>query len=176
MRKILFKAKIIEDDKWLKGYYIRHVKRTIYPFGDKVKPEDEQHAIMHDGFSDWGMPRDTVHFDIIPQTLCQYTGLADKNRKPIWENDILMCHGNPDDLVKVAYGEFDVVSIETEEIVDRAIGWHYEVVPTDALSKMEPFCYPMPLNQQNIKQCGMEVIGNMFDNPELLKGEENGCN
>lgn len=31
-----------------------------------------------------------------------------------------------------------------------------EVVPTDALSKCEPFCLPMPLTEKYVKQCEME--------------------
>ena len=106
-------------------------------------------------------------------TICAYTGLHDKNGKRIWENDILMCHGNPDDLAKVAFGEFDVIDIAREEAVDSAIGWHYEVIPTDALSKCAPFCYPMPLTDFHIKENKMEVIGNIFDNPELLEERNN---
>lgn len=57
------------------------------------------------------------------------------------------------------------ISVETLKVIDRAIGWHYEVVPTDALSKCEPFCLPMPLTEKYVKQCEMEIV----DNPELLK-------
>lgn len=49
------------------------------------------------------------------------------------------------------------------------IGWHYEVIPTDELSKCEPFCYSMPLTDTYIKLNEMEVVGNVFDNPELLE-------
>ncbi len=104
-------------------------------------------------------------YEIRPESICQCTGLRDKNDKLIWENDILMCHGNPDDLVKAVLGEFNVINAETLEAVDRVIGWHYEVVPTDALSKCEPICFSMPLTEEYVKTCEMEVV----DNPELLE-------
>ncbi len=109
-------------------------------------------------------------FLVDESTICQSSGLTDKNGKKIWEHDILMCHGNPNDLVKAVFGEFYVIDIQTYEKVDTVIGWHYEVIPTDAISKCEPFCYPMPLNQNYVKRCEMEVVGNIFDNPELLGG------
>lgn len=64
---------------------------------------------------------------------------------------------------------FTEIPEKSEEVIDSVIGWHYEVIPTDALSKCEPFCYPMPLTDSYIKMNKMEVIGNMFDNPELLE-------
>lgn len=87
-----------------------------------------------------------------------------------WENDILMCHGNSEDLVKTVFGEFGVRNIETGSIVDKVVGWHYEIIPTDTISRCEPFCYSMPLTKDYIDRCEMEVVGSIFDNPELVQG------
>ena len=127
--------------------------------GNRVDSPDGRVAISETS-GEWGL------CECIPSTICQCTGLKDKNGKLIWENDILMCHGNSEDLVKAVFGEFNVINAETLKVIDRVIGWHYEVVPTDALSKCEPFCFPMPLTEEYVKTCEMEVV----DNPELLEG------
>ena len=149
MRQILFRGKRTDNGEWAKGY--------LYGIW-------EQRYIL------WGMTNNVHNMvEVDPETICQYTGLTDKNGKKIWENDILMCHGNREDLVKVVYGEFPVINTESLEVVDKVIGWHYEVIPTDALSKCEPFRFPMPLTEEYVKICEFEVIGNVFDNPELLE-------
>ena len=161
MREILFKAKQIDNGEWIEGslidldidsgycYIVQPYKKAsilpiIFLITDRMKLVD-------------------------PETLCRFTGLCDKNGNKIWKNDILMCHGNPKDLVKAAFGEFGVRNIETGSIVDKVVGWHYEVVPTDAISRCEPFCWPMPLTEYYIERCEMEVVGNIFDNKELLQ-------
>lgn len=59
----------------------------------------------------------------------------------------------------------------TDEEIEEVIGWHTEVIETDALSKCEPFCLPMPLTDFYIERSEFEVYGNIFDNPELLEVE-----
>ena len=146
MREILFRAKRIDNGEWVEGYYIYHIKRTICPIGDSVKPEDEQHVIMQDGFSDWNMPRNTVVFDIDPENVCQYTGLLDKNGKRIWENDI----------------------VRIENSMDEGIGnikfcggmWYADGKPNNSLYDIVEY-----------DEADVEVIGNIFDNTEPMKGE-----
>ena len=73
MSQILFKARIIDSDKYVTGYYVYHINRTLYPFGDSLEKEDEEHYIVQDGFSDWGMSRGVEFFRIEPNTL-EYVG------------------------------------------------------------------------------------------------------
>lgn len=154
MREILFKAKRIDNGEWVEGcLVIDHSRSNLFEY--RMQPV-ESGAL-------YAPP-------INPETLCRFTGFCDKNGKKIWKNDILMCHGNPKDLAKVLFGEFGVRDIGTGSIVDKVVGWHYEVVPTDAISRCEPFCWPMPLTEYYINRCEMEVVGNIFDNPELLQG------
>ena len=148
MREIFFKAKTISGN-WVNGL---------------LTNKDDKWYISNKA----GMP---FAYDVRPETICQFTGLCDKNGKKICENDILMCHGNSEDIVKTVFGEFGVRNIETGSIVDKVVGWNYEIIPTDAISRCEPFCYSMPLTKYYIDRCEMEVIGNIFDNKELLQEE-----
>ena len=154
-REILFKAKRKDNGKWVEGYYRRIPcmgMLELYIMPRNPKNRMEQYAID-------------------PDTICQYTGLTDKNGQKIWENDILRGHKNDDDLVRVVFGEYSVIDVDTLETVDRVVGWHTKVIETDALSKCEPFCIPMPLADFYIKRSEFEVFGNIFDNPDLLEVE-----
>ena len=164
-REILFKAKrknwkeLPKEEWWVEGYLFDDgmpEPKHYFIGGIIVKPYE---GTACDKWNVVGI--DFCEIDI--NTLCQYTGLTDKNGKKIWENDILIGHGNDKDLSKVSFGKFYVIDAETLRRIDEVIGWHTEVIETDALSKCEPFCLPMPLTDFYIERSEFEVCGNIFD-------------
>ncbi len=159
--RYLFRGKRIDNGEWVEGFYFcmthpdgRHTHHFIMPIGADLS---------------LGTPIEKIQVEVDPSTVCQCTGLKDKNGRMIFESDILMCHGNPKELAKVVFGKFAVIDAETLESIDEVIGWHYEVIPTDNLSKCEPFCLSMPLTEEYVKACEFEVVGSVFDNPGLFK-------
>lgn len=162
-RKILFKAKRIDNGEWVEGYYIYHIKRTPCVFNDCVRPEDEQHVIMRDGFSDWNMPRNTIHYDIDPKTLCQYTGLTDKNGNKIFENDVVHLFGQ--DTIR----RYDWKAVVEYGNPNSLYSWGYQLKPIGEFEYNRDILFWIGMEEVNI-YC--EVIGNIFDNPELLGGGE----
>lgn len=85
---------------------------------------------------------------IIPSTICQCTGLKDKNGKLIFENDILS--GHIDD-------EFPEVETR-KRVVWYENGWCTNELGCDYYEGLDDF------DSENF-----EVIGNEIDNPELLE-------
>lgn len=160
-REILFRAKKIYNGEWVEGGILQTEN-----WASIFVCKDYQGSLNEAPYGD------VEEYDVVPETVGQYTGLTDKNGTKIFEGDILKCHDNPKDLVKAVFGEFGVVDTDTECPVDTVIGWHYEVIPTDELSTVEPFSLSMPLTKSYIEYCHMEVIGNIHDNPELLEVSE----
>lgn len=111
--------------------------------GNYVKAE----LIHEDGYEHYIIEtmRRGKTYEIDPETLCQYIGLKDKNGNRIWENDIVSGYFNHKKITGfIKYGSNAVYYIERE----GSYGIH--------LDNSEDW---------------LEVIGNIFDNPELLKGE-----
>ena len=150
MREILFKAKRICDGEWVEGYYYK-MSETTYCFKEDYerKPVSEHHYILQERMTDWGLPNQIVQIEIDSETLCQFTGLCDKNGKKVWENDILMAH------LDESYPE----DATYETVEWNVAGWvTHETDSTDR----------QYLDEFDLEH--YEAIGNIFDNPELAQG------
>lgn len=157
MREILFKAKRLDNGEWVEGYYCQLPKpslgATIIANGDLCAEDVADYILVikcrqHSNFSN-SYPLEVVeceYYEIDPETICQYTGLTDKNGKRIWENDI----------------------VRIEDSMDEGIGniefyggmWYVDGEPSNSLYDIVEY-----------DDADIEVIGNIFDNPEMMKGE-----
>ena len=152
MREILFRGKQVTDNVWFEGGintgtngkpYI--VRRSKYRFD--TNDWDASDIYVSD-------PHYTLAcVEIVPETLGQFTGLFDKNDKKIFEGDI----------VKTKYGRLCIVVWFSNQV---HCGWDLEAIR----SFDNCFRTRYPDSVDLYKKDNLEVVGNIHDNPELLKG------
>ena len=119
MRDFLFRGKRLDSGEWVEGslsleYYKKHGCVMILPNEDEC-------------------------YKVEPNTVCEYTGLIDKNGKKIFEGDIVKSNISLG-TVEFTHGQFIINDVD------------------DGIQEMWDWC-------------NEKVIGNIHDNPELLKGE-----
>nr|DAL85638.1 MAG TPA: YopX protein [Bacteriophage sp.] len=133
--RYLFKAKRIKDGQWVEGaFYIEPYTDCCYII---------QWNSTGLGFNEF--------IEVDGETICQCTGLKDKNGNLIWENDI------------VAY--WDSYSTESGLAEADCIGkvvWDDETISFQVTNRLSAESYEVLGDE-------CSVIGNVFDNPELLE-------
>lgn len=149
--KYLFKAKrqnwkeLPKDKQWIIGCY----QERFDFFGDK-----EYLIFYTKSNTDWEYAK------IDPDTICQCIGTRDKNNNLIWENDIVNIHIFHE--IAEGYGKH----IKEQGVLC------YDKIGMLSLNIDSPNapCYSDILFQTELAGINMdiEVMGNVFDNPELL--------
>ncbi len=129
MREILFKGKCEKEGDWHFGHLFQTDSGTICIL-EKYVPLKELN-----------------YFEVDPKTVCQYTGLTDKDGRKIFEGDIFYDQNR--NSFSVGFINCSFIAIPIKEITKKIIGrkWLTEFVGLSGY---------------------IEVIGNTFDNPELI--------
>ena len=127
MREILFRAKRKDNGEWVYGDLLKNI--------DCIKIREREKDIT----------RIAKSYEVIPETVGQYTGLKDKNGKMIFEGDIVTGLFNYTDIIgHIVYGSDATFFIERKGL------------------------YGIGLNNA---EDWLEVVGNIHDNKELLREE-----
>ena len=170
-REILFRAKLkdwkinSEHNRWVEGFYLKR-KKTTYCFTEDYEknPVNTLHFIAEERMNGLELP---LH-EIDPETLSEATGLSDRHKTRIFENDIVEFVSSPKHSNKYL------------------IWWNKEMslidaVPLDNISfngndyfnsyypnfRYETFCVMMQDSWGDFSD--VKVIGNIIDNPELIE-------
>ena len=133
MREILFRGKRIDNGEWVEGDLDRGLYANI------------------DFISYFKTIGERVSYEVIPETIGQYTGLADKNGTKIFEGDIVI-----DKYSKEKFGFVGVI-VYNEKLTQ------FQIVN----NKFPNYVVNLGSRINSIKK-----LGNIHDNPELLGGIE----
>lgn len=138
--RYLFKAKRKDNGEWVEGFYFcmthtdgRHTHHFIIPLGADLS---------------LGTPVEKIQVEVDQSTICQCTGLKDKNGRVIWEHDI----------VTFAHEKCTRNYVIEFEKTFYNYGLRFRNKSTHFRCTQATLC---------THDC--EVIGNVFDNPELLE-------
>lgn len=128
--RYLFKAKFDDSDRWVKGQLVE-VNDTYLIIPNHAS------KILAGWFSTSNI------IEVKKDTICQCTGLKDKNGKLIWENDVVKINNSKVNTL-ITFRDFEIIcTIPNEKYYKHRLEYDTEY----------------------------EVIGNIFDNPELLESE-----
>lgn len=159
--RYLFRSKRIDNGEWAEGYLFERRYDNGNPFEAYIiqdayeqldvrirKEYYGSHPVLISPLTEREIDKGYGCYRVNLNTICQCTGLKDKNGKLIWENDILV--GYLDDM----YPE----NATYAQVIWDKNGFYTKEQDSDDISLMDEF-----------DEKHFEVCGNIFDNPELLE-------
>ena len=148
--RYLFRGKRKDNGEWVTGQYVKGL--DMY--------DKEVHLIFEPTTMFYSSGETDGWSEIDPSTICQCTGLKDKNGKLIWENDIIKTFDAGEEwcLSKIIFA-------------DTSLGCGWKTTDIKSLSKYNNNLFK-EVSFGSFDSKSVEVIGNIFDNPELLESEE----
>lgn len=151
--RYLFRAKRIDNGEWVTGNLIQN------PFFKGVRSwisSEQEDKTRLRSISRTQALWNSIEVD--SSTICQCTGLKDKNGKLIWENDIVKCVDENNDIEFTAIIEFGNPN--------GLYSWGYQL---QHIKGDEPNLDILLWVDMEEAGATCKVIGNKFDNPELLE-------
>ena len=158
--RYLFKAKRLDNGEWVIGNLIRNSdaedgwEAIIIPVkNSNMFTKHIGHGYGSLGFENW--------YRVDPTTICQCTGLKDKNGNLIWENDIVSCKHEK-------YIGTDVLDSKMHKYT-RNYAIEFENTFCNYGLRFRNKSIHFRCKQATLCMHDCEVLGNVFDNPELLE-------
>lgn len=146
--RYLFKAKRVDNGEWVKGALVYDDRDKLYRIITEIDYSTGTCLTTDNA------PR------VDKSTICQCTGLKDKNGKLIWENDIIKTFDAGEEccLSKIIFA-------------DTSLGYGWKTTDIKSLSKYNNNLFK-EVSFGSFDSKSAEIVGNIFDNAELLKSEE----
>lgn len=158
--RYLFKAKRLNNGEWVQGYYVKGL--DMY--------DKEVHLIFEPNTMFYSSGETDGWYKVVPFTICQCTGLKDKNGKLIWENDIVRFKHEKFDF-KDELEPFERTCLPNKKEYKRNYVVEFCNTPTHYGLRFRNGSIWFMVHKMTVVMHDTEVIGNIFDNPELLKSE-----
>lgn len=147
MDRYLYRAKRFDNGEWVQGVPFEIEAKQV------ILIKDNENLLRVHYLEENMWTAEIYAIEVDASTICQCTGLKDKNGKLIWENDI----ASYSDLItrdkKIICIEWNKMKASFVRKYRSPMGSQYLYLDEYIASRME-------------------VIGNIFDNPELLESEE----
>jgi len=159
MREIKFRGKRLDNGEWVYGDLLRRSGATYIVYEDKPKDHNLRNIVIDRDnnpscppVTDW-----TIYELVDPETVGQYTGLdvSFGGGKEIYEGDIVTGEYFKG---RVKWGSKSIVCFDT---IDDTDGWNNGVILGWVTTNESSL--------QDLVEGGCEIIGNKYDNPELLE-------